>query len=203
MTTPAYRWTPAVYTCEVCGGCDVWGPTWSWYGSYKDLDNFGPDSVPKFCSDKCADKWADKHAAAIVADGARTEAAMSRSWTLTIPAPARWLNSNDRGNRKLDNPAVQEWKRAAAIWARKAKMPKLGAIHVEATLHFCDRRLRDAPNYYPTIKAAIDGLVLGEVLDDDDNLHVLSLLIRPGAPMPKPKYGPAGQMVLTIREAAL
>jgi hypothetical protein len=126
---------------------------------------------------------------------------MSRTWTLTIPAPAKWLNSNDRTHPKLNNTVIQEWKKAAAVYARQAKMPKRGAIHVEATLHFCDRRLRDAPNYYPTIKAAIDGLVLGEVLDDDDNLHVLSLLIRPGVPMPRPKYGPAGQMVLTIREA--
>lgn len=127
---------------------------------------------------------------------------MSRSWTITIPAPAKWLNSNDRGHRRYENPIVQAWKDAACIYARKARMPKLGAIHVEATLHFCDRRLRDAPNYYPTIKAAIDGLVVADVLDDDNNLHVHSLLIRPGDPIAKPKFGPAGQMVLTIREVA-
>lgn len=124
----------------------------------------------------------------------------ARSWTITIPAPAKWLNSNDRTHRRYDNPAVQLWKNAAAVLARKAKLPKLGAIHVEATLHFCDRRLRDAPNYYPTIKAAIDGLVVAEVLDDDNNQHVYSLLIKPGDPIPRPKYGPVGQLVLTIRE---
>lgn len=127
---------------------------------------------------------------------------MSRSWTITIPAPDRWLNSNERRDRRADNATVQTWKNAAAVLARKARMPKLGAIHVTATLHFCDRRRRDAPNYYPTIKAAIDGLVVAEVLDDDDNLHIHSLTIIPGDPIPKPKYGPVGQMVLNIREVS-
>lgn len=62
--------TATIYTCDQCKGTGPWGPTWRWYGSYRDLDNFGPDGVAKLCSEACRDKWSTKHAAAIVADGA-------------------------------------------------------------------------------------------------------------------------------------
>lgn len=44
-----------LYTCDA-PSCDVrrvpWGPNWSWYGSYKDLDD-DPFSIPTFCSERC------------------------------------------------------------------------------------------------------------------------------------------------------
>jgi crossover junction endodeoxyribonuclease RusA len=122
---------------------------------------------------------------------------------VTIPAPAPWLNVNQRIDRRGRNGVAamaKLWRDAAHVYARQAKLPKLGRAAITATLHFPDRRYSDAPNYYPTIKAAIDGLVDGELLDDDDDGHVTELTIRRGAPIPRRPGGPAGQLVLTIRE---
>lgn len=124
---------------------------------------------------------------------------MSRSWTVTIDAPASWLNANDRYKRRPDK-VIAAWRDAAALLARKGKLPKLGACRIVATLHFCDLRRRDAGNYYPTIKAAVDGLVNADVLDDDDDLHITELTIRRGERIPAPKWGTGGRLVLTVVE---
>lgn len=126
----------------------------------------------------------------------------ARSWTLTIPAPAPWMNVNQRQHGRALAGTVKLWRDAAHVYARQAKMPKLGRAAITATLHFPDRRYSDAPNYYLTIKAAIDGLVDGEVLDDDDDLHVTELTIRRGEMVPRKPGGPAGRLVLTIREVS-
>lgn len=44
-----------------------------------------------------------------------------------------------------------------------------GRSRVEATLTFPDRRRRDRMNWWPTIKAATDGLVRGGLLHDDSD----------------------------------
>lgn len=124
-----------------------------------------------------------------------------RTWTLTIPAPADWLNSNKRYKRR-PNDVIKAWKDAATVYARKAKVPKLAVVDIVATLHFTDRIRRDAPNYYPTIKAAIDGIVAAGVLVDDNNDHVRRLTIEPGQPIARKPFGPKGQLVLTLREVA-
>lgn len=43
--------TGRVHTCSACGKQEVWGPTWAWYGSYKQMDNDEP--LFKACSDAC------------------------------------------------------------------------------------------------------------------------------------------------------
>jgi crossover junction endodeoxyribonuclease RusA len=126
----------------------------------------------------------------------------SRSFTVTIPAPAAWMNANQRLHGRAAAGTVRLWREAAAIYARKGKLPKLGQVAITATLHFADRRRRDAPNYYPTIKACIDGLVDGEVLDDDADGYVTELTIRPGEMVARRPVGPSGALVLTIREVA-
>lgn len=39
------------HICSVCGKIGSWTQEWSWYGSYKDLDD--GISVLKFCSQEC------------------------------------------------------------------------------------------------------------------------------------------------------
>ena len=39
------------WVCDACGKVEVWGPGWSWFGSYRDLED-GTD-VPTWCSDQC------------------------------------------------------------------------------------------------------------------------------------------------------
>ena len=36
-----------IYRCDGCGAADVWRPGWSWYGSYRDLDD--GRNVPTYC----------------------------------------------------------------------------------------------------------------------------------------------------------
>lgn len=125
----------------------------------------------------------------------------ARSWTVTIPAPAPWLNANSRTDRRRLASTVKAWRDAAHVAARAARLPKLAQAAITAELRFTDKRRRDTPNYYPTIKAAIDGLVDGEVFDDDADGHVTELTIRPGLPMARERSKVAvGQLVLTIRE---
>ena len=40
-----------LHSCMACGKTEVWGPTWAWYGSYKQQDEGLP--VYKACSDAC------------------------------------------------------------------------------------------------------------------------------------------------------
>ena len=45
--------------------------------------------------------------------------------------------------------------------------------HCFCYLSFGDNRRRDANNYWPTAKAAIDGFVDAKLLPDDDHLHLV------------------------------
>lgn len=40
-----------LWTCVGCGKVALWGPTWGWYGSLKDLDDSNIQAVA--CSDAC------------------------------------------------------------------------------------------------------------------------------------------------------
>jgi crossover junction endodeoxyribonuclease RusA len=127
----------------------------------------------------------------------------ARSWTVTIPAPVRWLNANDRAHRLGRSPLVREWRNAAHVYARQAKLPLLGKAHITATLRFCDKRRRDPHNYYPTVKAAVDGLVDYGLLPDDSSEFLIGPDIRLGEPLVTKgrSFGLRGELVLTIREA--
>jgi len=54
--------------------------------------------------------------------------------------------------------------------------PQVDPIHervrCDATLTFASRHHRDIANWYPTAKAALDGVVDAGFLDDDDTAHV-------------------------------
>ena len=40
-----------LHKCTVCGIKDVWGAGWSWYGSWKLLEDGKP--ITRCCSEKC------------------------------------------------------------------------------------------------------------------------------------------------------
>ena len=48
------------HMCTVCHTQGEWSSSWSWFGSYRDMDNNG--TVPKFCGDVCRDQWAADNA---------------------------------------------------------------------------------------------------------------------------------------------
>ena len=105
------------------------------------------------------------------------------SWTLVIPAPARWLNLNNRRDRRTETPDRSTWRDTAGWRAKQAKLPHLQHAHITATLRFRENRVRRDPhNYTPTLKAVIDGLVDVGLLPDDDATHLIGPDIRLGEP---------------------
>jgi len=120
----------------------------------------------------------------------------ARSWTVTIPAPTVWLNANRRSHWRQWAEDVKTWRHAAHVYAQQAKLPSLDRIHIGATLHFPDRRKRDAHNYYPTLKACVDGLVDYGLIADDSTEYLDGPDIRMGDHEPG-----ANRLILTIREA--
>lgn len=126
----------------------------------------------------------------------------AREWTVRIKAPVPWLNVNQRRDRRAQAGDVKQWRRAGFTFSRAAMVPRIELADVTAVVRFPDDHVRrDAPNVYPSIKAAVDGaLVDAGVVADDSDSYVTALHIVPGEPIPARPYAPAGELILTIRE---
>jgi Holliday junction resolvase RusA-like endonuclease len=107
---------------------------------------------------------------------------VSRSWSLTVPRAGDWLNANTRRRPKQLAPVIRDWRDAAHWAARAERLPKIRKAQIIATLHFADRRRRDPHNYYPTLKAIVDGLVDHGLLPDDSHQYLIGPDIRMGEP---------------------
>jgi hypothetical protein len=123
-----------------------------------------------------------------------------RTWTVSFPPPAPWLNANKRYKRR-PSETIRAWRDAAHQWAKSAKLPKgLAKVHIMAELRFSDDRRRDSSNYADTLKPITDGLIDYGLVEDDDRKHVIGPDIRIGGTVPKRRLGVAGLVVLTITE---
>ena len=101
---------------------------------------------------------------------------MTDTLTLTIPT-SEWLSSNQRLHW------AQKARRTRSIRTR-AFMLGLAAIraghvtahtrktHVHVLVAYPTARKADPPNSYPSVKAAIDGLVDAGIFPDDNSDHV-------------------------------
>lgn len=100
---------------------------------------------------------------------------------LEFPAPADWLNANQRARHRWQTKERRLWRDAAYTWAHAQKLPKnLAKVHITATLSFTDRRRRDVGNYSPTLKAVVDGLVDYGLIPDDNDKHLIGPDLRLG-----------------------
>ena len=91
-------------------------------------------------------------------------------WTLAIPYPP--ITANARGNRWDDARRVRNIRQAVATLARSQRIPDLtGHCDVQLEVRFITNRRRDATNWMPTEKAAVDGLRDAGVLADDTQAH--------------------------------
>lgn len=126
---------------------------------------------------------------------------LGRSYTVRIPAPDEFINANHRRHRMVMAGRVRSWRFAGAVWARKAKLPKMQRARICAELHFADGRRRDDHNYFGTVKALIDGIV-GDygALPDDTASHLVGVEIRRGVQVPPARYGPSGAVTIHLIE---
>lgn len=109
-----------------------------------------------------------------------------RPWTAN--AERRW-HYHKRAQMVRDARARWAWHALAA------RIPRLDRIIVEAQPMSKDRRWRpDVAACYPSVKAAIDGLVDARVIEDDDDRYVLGLCFLPV------KVGERNGLSLTIKE---
>lgn len=114
---------------------------------------------------------------------------------LHIPAPADWINANDRLHWAPKAKLTKAWRQAGAVHARASKLPKgLRHVTIAATVTKPTRQAYDAHNLTPTAKAVIDGLVDYGLVPDDTNTYVTGPDMRASK-----SIGPA-TLTLTIQE---
>ena len=103
--------------------------------------------------------------------------------TLTIPAPAPWINANARDHWTKKGRLTRSWRSASAAWARYQKLrPVTQPVVIVATVTKTNSRRFDVENLAPTVKAAIDGLRDSGVLPEDDTRWVTEVRLRAGDP---------------------
>lgn len=98
---------------------------------------------------------------------------MTNSYFVELPLGLPLINANDR----------EHWtKRANAtatirsITRGQAKgIPRLKQAKIRAIYRTPDNRRRDIGNWFPALKAAIDGLVDASVLRDDSDKYLVSI----------------------------
>lgn len=112
-------------------------------------------------------------------------------FTLWVPAPAAFLNLNDRMHHHPKARLVKAWRAAAKDAAEAAGLPRgFGRVHVGIDVVKVTSRAYDVHNLMPTAKACIDGLVDFGLVADDSNDYLTGPDMRPGG------TGPAGLRVI-------
>ncbi|MEU6496414.1 hypothetical protein ABZ890_39560 [Streptomyces sp. NPDC046984] len=137
---------------------------------------------------------------------ATTAAGPSRPapFVIELPTGLRLLNANQRLHHKRRAEYTGKLRAAAmeAVSDCPALMDALAAAkpgplfqraHVLGILHPPTSGRRDPANWYPTFKAAVDGIVDAGVLEDDDHTRLLGPDMRLG------EKRKGGQIVLVVR----
>ncbi len=105
------------------------------------------------------------------------------TFALKVAAPALFLSANNRLHHHARARLTRQWRDAGFIAAVQARLPKgLDHVHITAVVHPAKGgRLGEASNVFPSIKAAIDGVV-GDygLCPDDSDRHVTGPDIRRG-----------------------
>lgn len=131
-----------------------------------------------------------------------------RRYTIALKPGLELLNANQRPHfhkraaitsalRGGAMEAATEHRQLMADLAAAKPGPLLQRAHILGVLHPPTAGRRDPANWYPTFKAAVDGLVDAGLLEDDDHEHVLGPDMRLGHKVKD------GQIVLHVTELAL
>lgn len=107
------------------------------------------------------------------------------TWELEYGARP-WLLNAERaggqrgvGGRYGRSALSREWRGAYARLCEVHHVPALEWFTVEAYPICVDRRRPDVGNIYPTVKAAIDGIVDAGIVPDDTDTYLHALTFRP------------------------
>lgn len=111
------------------------------------------------------------------------DATETTTYVVALPAGMKLLNANDRIHWRTRGRLTKALREAAAKSARDAHIPPMEQIRIKAVLHPHDKRRRDPHNWYPSYKAAIDGIVDAGVISDDDGKHLISIEVVLGTPV--------------------
>lgn len=104
------------------------------------------------------------------------------------------ISSNDRLHFQVARKRVASLRDIATQTAHLAGATRVrGVVDIIVTLSWPDRRRRDAPNMWPTVKALIDGMTDAGVLEDDSDAHVRRTVFQAG-----PDRSPKGTVALHI-----
>jgi crossover junction endodeoxyribonuclease RusA len=121
------------------------------------------------------------------------------SWQIKIPAGTPLLNANQQrkaGHWSNYYTIIRNLRHTTKQLACKERIPKnLPQVRIRAIYHPPDNRRRDSTqNYFPSIKACIDGLVDAKIITDDNDKIVTSVEMVRGDNIKK------GQLVIEIIE---
>ena len=138
---------------------------------------------------------------------AATTAAGPRPYVIELPAGLTLLNANQRWHYKRRMEYTGKIRSAVmeAVSECPALMDALAAAkpgvlferaHILGVLHPRTNGRCDPANWYPSFKAAVDGLVDAGLFEDDDHTRVLGPDMRLGTVVKR------GQLVLVVRGLA-
>jgi hypothetical protein len=114
-----------------------------------------------------------------------------RAFTLALPPGLKLLNANQRIHYRVRSDLTSAIRGAAmaacsenehmrAALATAGEAPVLQYAYILGVLHPGSRRRLDPANFYPSFKAAVDGLIDAGVLEDDDHTRVVGPDMRLG-----------------------
>ncbi len=105
------------------------------------------------------------------------------------------INSNDRLNPHVRAELTAHLRKLSTETAFKTyehpertKFSENCPCHIGVVVYPPTERRMDAPNWYPTVKALIDGLTDAGVFEDDNNKVIRSMTFIPGSVVTNKKY---------------
>ena len=103
----------------------------------------------------------------------------AESRTVSLVLPAEWVLTSNGRYHHMARAGRTEKIRTAFADAADDMAPLTTPVTAEYVLEFKRGHRRDSPNWSPTFKAALDGLVDAGVIEDDDDRHVRPTVIQP------------------------
>lgn len=103
-------------------------------------------------------------------------------WKIVIDTCGRPLvnNAGDKMHWAARQAARDQWRDSAAVLARAARIPHMQAIAVTCWAEYPNRSsLPDCDGIAPSLKGALDGLVVAGVIPDDRPPHVAGITYLP------------------------